>query len=127
MEITAIRSERDYRRAMKRIDALLARVGRLSATDDRALEALSILAADWEERNTPIEELPPVEYLQQHMEQFGRRQADLAELLGSRSLASEIMNRHRAMSLEVIRKISAAWNIPIGILAAPYEIERRRA
>jgi HTH-type transcriptional regulator/antitoxin HigA len=127
MQITAIRTEEDYRAAMQAIEVLLPRVDELSEEEDRKLEALSILVADYEERHFPIGDLSPIDYLREHMLQFGRKQSDLAALLGSSSLASEIMNRHRALSLEAIRKISAEWNIPASILIEPYEIERRKA
>lgn len=124
MHITAIRTQKDYRAA---IDRLLAKGKRISAAEDRDLEALSLLVADYEDRHFPVEEMDPVEYLAHHMENTGRTQADLAALLNSRSLASEIMNRRRAMSLEVMRRISSGWHIPIVLLTPPYEIERRRA
>ncbi len=125
--VTAIRSEKDYRNAMARIDALLARVDDLNEEEDRILEAISILVADYEKRHFPIEDMTPPEYLRHHMQQFGRRQKDLADVLGSASLASHVINGHRALSLEAIRKISAAWNIPIALLAAPYELQKKRA
>ena len=53
-------------------------------------------------------------------------QADLARLLGSRSLASAILNRRRAMSLSVIRKLAKAWDIPADILVQPYRLHAER-
>ena len=127
MKVTAIRSRQDHRAALKAIDRLLAKGDGISEAQDRVLEALSVLVADYEDRHFPIEDMDPVEYLHHHMENTGRKQADLAAILESRSLASEIVNRRRAMSLEVMRRISAAWNVPIALLTPSYEIERRTA
>jgi HTH-type transcriptional regulator/antitoxin HigA len=54
---------------------------------------------------------------------MGHTQNELANLLGSRSRASEILSRKRALTVEMIHKISSAWHIPPAILIRPYEIE----
>jgi HTH-type transcriptional regulator/antitoxin HigA len=51
-------------------------------------------------------------------------QAELAELLGSRSRASEILSRRRALNVDMIHKINEAWKIPADLLVRPYKIER---
>jgi HTH-type transcriptional regulator/antitoxin HigA len=62
--------------------------------------------------------------LQCAIAEFGHSQAELAELLGSRSRASEILARRRALTVEMIHKISEAWKIPADLLVRPYAIER---
>jgi antitoxin component HigA of HigAB toxin-antitoxin module len=57
----------------------------------------------------------------------GSRQADLAQLAGSRSSASAILNRKRPMSLAVIRKLAKGWDIPTDILVQLYRIRIRRS
>jgi HTH-type transcriptional regulator/antitoxin HigA len=52
---------------------------------------------------------------------MGRSQKELAKLLGSRSQASDLLKGRRKVSLEVAQKISAAWQIPIQLLVAPYK------
>ena len=39
--------------------------------------------------------------------------------LGSRSRASEVLNRRRALTVEMIRTISEAWKIPADLLVKP--------
>jgi HTH-type transcriptional regulator/antitoxin HigA len=58
------------------------------------------------------------------VEELGHTQAELAELLGSRSRASEILARRRALTVEMIHKISEARKIPADLLVRPYKIER---
>jgi HTH-type transcriptional regulator/antitoxin HigA len=55
----------------------------------------------------------PVEAIKFHMEQNGFRQKDLAAVIGSLSRASEILNRRRPLTVEMIRAIHAAWSIPL--------------
>ena len=50
-------------------------------------------------------------------------QTQLAELLGSRSRASEILARRRALTVEMIHKIREAWKIPADLLVRPHAIE----
>jgi HTH-type transcriptional regulator/antitoxin HigA len=54
---------------------------------------------------------------------MGRSQAELARILGSRSPASEILNRKRALSLDMIQRIAAEWHLPVEILARPYRLD----
>ncbi len=58
------------------------------------------------------------------VEDFGRTQAELAELLGSRSRASEVLARRRALAVDMIHKISGAWKIPADLPVRPYRTER---
>jgi HTH-type transcriptional regulator/antitoxin HigA len=53
---------------------------------------------------------------------MGHSQAELAELLGSRSRASEILSRRRALTVDMIHKVGKAWRIPADLLVRPYRI-----
>jgi HTH-type transcriptional regulator/antitoxin HigA len=70
------------------------------------------------------ESFDPVDVLDYSIAELGRAQAELAELLGSRSRASEILARRRALTVEMIHTISEAWRIPAELLVRPYKIER---
>ena len=72
-------------------------------------------------------ESDPVETLHFAIDEMGRSQAELAELLGSRSRASEILNRKRPLSLQQIRRIGEAWRLPLAALAEPDRFERDAA
>jgi HTH-type transcriptional regulator/antitoxin HigA len=54
------------------------------------------------------------------MEQAGYKQSDLAKVVGLKSRASEILNRKRKLSLEMIRQLHENWNIPTDILIQAY-------
>ena len=58
------------------------------------------------------------------IEELGHTQAELAELLDSRSRASEILSRRRALTVDMIHKINGTWKIPADLLVRPYRIER---
>jgi HTH-type transcriptional regulator/antitoxin HigA len=123
--IRPIRTARDHKVALAEIDSLLAK-SKLTGEQDARLEVLTVLVNDYEDRMFPIGDMDPIELLEAHMHNSGRSQKDLADMLG-RSLASLILSRQRAMSLEVIRKISSTWGIPADLLVKPYRPARKRA
>ncbi|MDP4025674.1 transcriptional regulator [Methylobacterium sp. NEAU 140] len=125
MEIRPIRSEADHAEALREIDRLWgAPPG--SPEGDR-LDVLATLVEAYENEHHPIAPADPVEMLHYAIDDMGRSQAELAELLGSRARASEILNRKRHLTLAQIRTISAAWRLPIAVLAAPYRLDRDAA
>jgi HTH-type transcriptional regulator/antitoxin HigA len=69
----------------------------------------------------------PVEVLKFAIESMGRTQADLADLLGSTSRTSEILNKRRKFNLDMIRKIHEEWKIPIDALTGDYALDREIA
>jgi HTH-type transcriptional regulator / antitoxin HigA len=119
MHIYPIRTEADHRAALARIEALWA--ARPGSNEHDELEILSILVAAYEDAHHPILSPDPVEAIKFHMEQNGLRQKDLADIIGSVSHASEIMNRRRALSIDMIRDIHAAWGIPLEALVGARE------
>jgi HTH-type transcriptional regulator/antitoxin HigA len=84
------------------------------------LEILSILVDRYEQEHFPIELPDPVEAILFRMEQSGYEQRDLAELLGLRSRATEILNKQRKLSLSMIRRLNREWNIPAEVLVREY-------
>ena len=125
MEIRPIRTDNDHRAALAEIDA---NWGAAAGTDagDR-LDVLLALVEAYESRRWPIDDdqrFDPIEVLNYAIDELGHTQAELAELFGSRSRASEILSRRRALTVEMIHTIGEAWKIPADLLVRPYKIER---
>ena len=125
MGIISIRNARDHKAALQEIDKLLA-VKKLTEEQSRRLDALTILVDAYEEKAFPMGGLDPVDLIKAHMSNSGRTQRDLADLIGP-ALASLILSRQRALSLDVIRKISTAWGVPADLLIKPYALTAKRA
>ena len=125
MDIRPIRTDEEHRVALAEIDACWgAREG--SEQGDR-LEVLVALVELYEAKRWPVgtdERFDPIDVLRYAIEELGHTQTELAELIGSRSRASEILARRRALTVEMIHKISEAWKIPADLLVRPYNIER---
>ena len=103
MDIHPIRSDEDHSAALKLIERFWDAPDGSGEAD--ALDVLAVLVDDYENTRWPIEPLDPVETIKAHMAATGRGQADLAQLVGSRSRASEVIGRKRALTLGMIRNL----------------------
>jgi HTH-type transcriptional regulator/antitoxin HigA len=124
MEIRPIRNDEDHRAALTEIDRCW---GAAEGTEDSdKLDVLVALVESYEAKRWPIDgddRFDPVDVLQYAIDELGHTQVELAELLGSRSRASEILSRRRALTVDMIRKINEAWKIPAELLVRPYATE----
>lgn len=124
MNIRPIRTDKGHRAALREIEALWG-AAEGSAEGDK-LDLLLALVEIYEAKRWPIgagEEFDPVDALRYAIEELGHTQAELGKLLGSRSRASEILSRRRALTVDMIHKISDAWKIPADLLVRPYKLE----
>lgn len=117
MDIRPIRTDADHAEALREIERLMEFPD--DSHENDKLDVLATLVSDYEDRRWPIGDAAPREVLQFAVTDMGRSQAELAEVLGSRSMASEILSGKRQLSLDAARKISAAWRIPIAALVGP--------
>ena len=118
MEIKPIKTEKDYDKALERLEEIFdAKAG--SAEGDE-LEVLGILIDQYENDHFPISLPDPIEAIKFRMEQMGYNQTDLANIVGLKSRASEILNRKRKLSLEMIRQLHERLNIPTDVLIQTY-------
>ena len=125
MEIMPIDSDADHRAALVEIDRLWG-AARGTPEGDK-LDVLVTLVSAYEDKRYPIPPVDPIAILEYAITEMGRSQGELAALPGSRARASEILSRKRALSLAQIRTISAAWHLPIDLLAAPYRLAKDAA
>ncbi|MGL4290543.1 MAG: transglycosylase domain-containing protein [Phreatobacter sp.] len=115
-----IRSAADHQRALGEIRALLGAAPGTPEAD--RLEVLAILVASYEQKTADLGAPDPVAVIGFAMQAQGRSQAELAEVLGSRSRASEILARRRALSGSMADKLARAWAIPLDLLSRPYQL-----
>ena len=125
MDIQPIRTDQDHRAALAAIEACW---GAPEGTEEGdKLDVLLALVEIYEARRWPIEiddTFDPIDVLRYAIDELGHTQAELAELLGSRSRASEVLSRRRALTVEMIHKVGEAWKIPADLLVRPYKTER---
>jgi len=121
MHIHPIRTDKDHEAALREIEALW---GAVEGTEDGdRLDVLVTLVEDYEKRRWPIEPLDPVRAIEVAMEMNGHTRAELAALIGQ-SRATEILNKHRALTLPMIRKIASEWHVPEKVLVQEYALSK---
>ncbi|MCB0104522.1 MAG: hypothetical protein KDE53_01395 [Caldilineaceae bacterium] len=121
MTLRPIRNEEDYETALEEIEALWeAEAGTPEA--DR-LEILVMLVEAYEAEHYPIPDPDPIELILHVMDARSLTRKDLEPYLGSRARVSEILNRRRPLSLEMIRKLQTGLGLPADILVQPYALQ----
>ncbi|NVO13651.1 MAG: helix-turn-helix domain-containing protein [Rhodoplanes sp.] len=124
MDIRPIKTDQDHGAALAEIEAC--RGAPEGSEEADRLDVLVTLVESYEARRWPLEpdqDFDPVDVLRHAIDELGHTQSELADLLGSRSRASEILSRRRALTVDMIRTISAAWKIPAELLVRPYRID----
>jgi HTH-type transcriptional regulator/antitoxin HigA len=125
MDIRPIRNDDDHRAALAEIDRCWGAVEGTEAGD--RLDILVALVEIYEAKRWPVgagDDFDPVDVLRYAIDELGHSQAELAEILGSRSPASEVLSRRRALTVDMIHRIGEAWKIPADLLVRPYKLDR---
>ncbi len=120
MEIRPLKTNADYKAALKDIETLMGSKKGSPGGDRR--DVLATLVEAYEERRFPFEAPDPIEAIQFRLEQMGLTRKDLEPILGSRARVSEILNRKRPLTLPMIRRLASDLKIPADVL-----IQERRA
>lgn len=123
MDIRPIRTEADYEWALAEVERYFDDEPLPGTPEADRFDILSDLIEAYEARHWTIDAPDPIAAIQLRMSMGGLVAADLAEVLGSRSRASEILNRKRPLTLDMARKLHVAWGIPAEVLIRPYRLD----
>lgn len=118
MKLKPIKTELDYTQALKRLEIIFDAQPGTKEGDE--LEILGILIEKYESEHFPINLPDPIEAIKFRMEQMNYTQNDLADIIGLKSRASEILNKKRKLSIEMIRKLHEYMHIPTDVLIQAY-------
>ena len=116
--IKLIKTEREYSQAMSRLEKIFD--AKKSTPEGDELEVLGILIEKYEDEHFPVGFPDPVEAIKFRMEQLGYNQTDLAKIIGLKSRTSEILNRKRKLTLDMVRLLHEKLNIPTDVLIQAY-------
>lgn len=114
--IRPIKTEEQYREALKKIDSLID--SKPNTTEFELLEVLSILADDYENKHYAIEPLDPIEAIKYEMEEQGLKQKDLIQYFGSKEMVSQVLNKKRPLTLRMIKSLYQNFGISADVLLA---------
>jgi HTH-type transcriptional regulator/antitoxin HigA len=118
MELKVIKTEKEYQVALNRLEEIFDSKNGSKTADE--LEILSLLIEKYENEKDPIDLPDPIEAIKFRMEQLGYKQKDLAQSIGLKSRVSEILNRKRKLTLDMIRKLHETLGIPTDVLLKKY-------
>lgn len=120
MELKPIKTEKDYRRALERLDIIFD--APVNTKDGDEAEILSILIEKYEEEHYPIEAPDPIEAIKIRMEELNMRQKDLVGIIGGKSRVSEILNRKKRLTVDMIRALEQKLRISASVLITNYPL-----
>jgi HTH-type transcriptional regulator/antitoxin HigA len=120
MEIKLIKSDEDYRNALKRLEVIFD--APIDSMEGDEAEILSLLIENYENKYYPIESPDPVEAIKIRMEEMNLKQKDLVGILGGKSAVSEVLNRKKKLTLEMIRELERILHISASILIKNYPL-----
>jgi len=120
MELKPIKTEADYRAALERLEEIFdAKLGTLESDE---LEILGLMVDDYENKHYPIEAPDPIEAIKIRMEEMNLKQVDLISEIGGKSRVSEILNRKRRLTVDMIRKLAYRLNLSANLLIKDYQL-----
>lgn len=120
--VRPVRTEQDYEVALARITQLMTALPGTRQGDE--LDVLSTLVEAYETEHYPIDAPDPIALVEFAMEQRGAARTELEPLIGGRSRVSEVLNRKRALSLSMIRRLSVEWALPAHVLVRTYSLRK---
>jgi len=124
MNIKLIKTEEDYKIALKRLEVIFdAKNGTIESDE---ADILGLMIDEYEKKNYPIEAPDPIEAIKIRMEELNLKQVDLADTIGGKNRVSEIMNRKRKLTVEMIRNLTGRLNLSPGLLIHDYKLTGQR-
>jgi len=120
MEIKPIKTEKDYDKALERLELIFDATPNSKEGDEA--EILSLLIDNYENKNYPIDPPDPIEAIKIRMEEMNLKQKDLVGIIGGKSRVSEILNRKKRLTVEMIRELERVLNISASVLVNNYQL-----
>lgn len=121
MNIKPIKTETDYTEALQMAENLMN--AKIDTPEGDKLDILVTLIEAYEEKHYPISSPDPVEAIVHQMESQALSREDLIPLLGSRARVSEVLNKKRSLSINMIRKLQKSLGISADVLIKPYNLQ----
>lgn len=122
MEIKPIKSEQDYKEALKRLE-LIFDAAPDTLEGDQA-DILSMIIENYENQYYPIEAPDPIEAIKIRMEEMNLKQQDLVGIIGGKSRVSEVLNKKKRLTVDMIRKLEKILHISASVLVNKYHLSK---
>ena len=122
MSIKPIKTKEDYKVALKRMEEIFDAPTGTEASDEA--DILGLLIDEYEKEHYPIGAPDPIEAIKIRMEELQLKQVDLVNEIGGKSRVSEILNKKRKLTVEMIRNLASRLNLSAELLVRDYQLIR---
>jgi len=120
MDIRPIKTEVDYNKALKRLEEIFD--AQSNSIEGDEAEILTVLIDNYENTYFPIEAPDPIEAIKIRMEELNIKQKDLIGIIGGKSRVSEILNKKKRLTVDMIREFERILHISASILVNNYQL-----
>ena len=122
MDIKPLKTDSDYQITLSRLEEIFdAPIGTLESDE---ADILGLMIDEYEQKHYPIDAPDPIEAIKIRMEEMQLKQVDLVPEIGGKSRVSEILNRKRKLTVDMIRKLAAKLNLSAELLVKDYQLQR---
>ena len=118
MKIEIIKNKKQYQNYLERFEAVF--MAKSNTDEGKEAALLALIIKDYEDRHFLIATPDPVEAIKYKMEQMNISKKELGEILGYSSRVSDVLNRKRKLTLEMVRNLHDKLNIPLESLVQDY-------
>jgi HTH-type transcriptional regulator/antitoxin HigA len=122
MKIKPIKTEKDYEQALERLEVIFDADSNSKEGDEA--EILSLLIENYENQHYPIEAPDPIEAIKIRMEEMNLKQKDLVGIIGGKSRVSEILNKKKRLTVDMIRELERILHISASVLVNNYQLSK---
>tara|TARA_R100000789_G_C2893634_1_gene118227 strand:+ start:124 stop:492 length:369 start_codon:yes stop_codon:yes gene_type:complete len=122
MKIKPIKTEKDYEQALDRLEVIFDADPNSKEGDEA--EILSLLIDNYENQHYPIEAPDPIEAIKIRMEEMNLKQKDLVGVIGGKSRVSEILNKKKRLTVDMIRELERILHISASVLVNNYQLSK---
>lgn len=120
MNIKPIKTDSDYQDSLNRLEKIFdAKIG--TKESDEA-DILGLIIDEYEQKHHPIEAPDPIEAIKIRMEEMQLKQVDLISEIGGKSRVSEILNRKRKLTIDMVRNLANKLNLSASLLIKDYQL-----
>jgi len=121
MNIKPIKTKKDYQKALDRLEVIFD--ARLNTKEGDEAEILSMIIENYENEHYPIQAPDPIAAIKIRMEEMNLKQKDLIGILGGKSRVSEILNRKKRLTVDMIRLLEQRLKLSASVLIGNYKLQ----
>jgi HTH-type transcriptional regulator/antitoxin HigA len=115
-----LKTENEYKLALQRLEEIFFAEENTPEGDEA--EVLVLLIENYEQQHFPIGPPDPIEAIKIRMEELDLKQKDMIGILGGKSRVSEVLNRKKRLTVEMIRALSEKLKISASTLINDYPL-----